>query len=72
MIDKYTENFALQLFIDLQLLARDFAIVLKSNLLTNRLTNFCICITVSLHSLEILNKRNLQNTATLSASIYLF
>ena len=72
MIDKYTENFALQLFIDLQLLARDFVIVLKSNLLTNRLTNFCICITVSLHSLEILNKHNLQNTATLSASIYLF
>ena len=68
----YTENFAFQLFIVLQLLAREFVIVLKSNLLTNRLTNFRICITVSLHSSEILNKHILQNKTTLPASVYLF
>ena len=72
MIEMYTKNFAFQLFIVLRLYAREFVIVTKSNLQTNRQKNFRICITVSLHSSEILNKHILQNKATLPASIYLF
>ena len=72
MTEMYTENFVFQLFLVLQLFAREFVIVLKSNLLTNRQTNFRICITVSLHSSEILNMHILQNKAAFPARVYLF
>ena len=72
MIEMCIKNSAFQLFIVLRFYAREFVIVTKSNLQTNRQKNFRICITVSLHSSEILNKHILQNKATLLASIYLF
>ena len=72
MTEMYTENFAFLLFRVLQLFAHGFAIVLKSNLLTNRLTNFPICITVSFHSSENLKKHILQNKSSLPAAVNLF
>ena len=65
-------KFHIPAIIVLQLFGREFVIISKSNLLTNRQTNFHICITVSLNSSRISNKHVLQNKATIPTSIYLF